>query len=226
MLVAAVDYSVAKYQLRGYGMPDYDKLLQLPFEIIWPLAAGYLAYRLAFIGRDAPHKAFDAVFLVFVFGTAAKGTAALTTIPADSWFYPVATLLGLSVSLATAWIWRTWGAPKTFEMFRRKKVLDHDGQPDVWRSMMSRTLSGPVQLTVATKAEKIYLCDELARFNTAPLGPCLFGEDGSIAMYITAWKQAGDAEWHDVNPHRQDVGLEMSFFKASDIERVDITRLG
>lgn len=206
-------------------MPDYEKLLQLPFEVIWPLGAGYLAYRLAYVGRDAPHKTFDGTFLVFVFGAIAKGIASLIAVTAPEAPVAITAAMGAAFALVVAAIWRIWAAECVYDYLRERKVLDHDGQPDVWRSMLARQLPGPVQLIVTTKAGKIYLCDELGRYNDAPLGPCLLGEDGSIAMYVTAWRRVGEAKWHDVKPYREDVGFEMSFFKASEIERIDITRL-
>lgn len=205
-------------------MSDPEKILQLPFEIMWPLAAGYLAYRLAFVGRDAPHKQLDTVFMIFVFGTAAKLLAGASGAQAPSWSYYVWACLGGVFSICLALVWRAWGAGMYFDAVRKSKILDHDGQPDVWRSMLARRLAGPVQLSVTTKSGKVYFCEELAAYNDAPLGPCLFGEDGSVAMYITSWRKVGEPGWRDVSPKREGFGLEMSFFKASEIERIDVTR--
>ena len=83
-------------------------------------------------------------------------------------------------------------------------------------------MRGPTQLVVMLKSGKSYLCDNLGRFNDAPVGPCLLGEDGSVGMYITAIRKQGE-EWQNFDPESEN-GFEMSFFKAADIERIDITR--
>lgn len=206
-------------------MPDAQDLMNLPYDLLAVLAIGYVGYRLAYVGRDAAHQTFDRALLVTVFSTIARLSSDTIAALCDGtgwWVTAVAALL----SVAAALFWRVLGSDWTYRGLRWARISSDDGQPSAWRSMLSRKMSGPVQLTVITKTGKVYLCDDLHRFNDAPMGPCLLGEDGSIAMYITDWRDTGEAEWREGTPFREDAGYEMSFFPATEIQRVDIARHG
>lgn len=198
-----------------------ETLTKLPYDFLWMFATGYIAYRIAFVGRNGHHKTFDETFLVMVFATLARLIAGLI-----SWLtgcHPVISgLSAVGITILAAIVWRRWVSGWVRTALRKAGIVDHDGQPDAWRSMLAETLRGPTQLVVVLKSGKSYLCDNVGRFNDAPLGPCVFGEDGSVAMYLTAVRKPG-MPWEDCNPEGEN-GFEMSFFKASDIERVDITR--
>lgn len=204
-------------------MLDPKILTTLPYDFLWMMATGYLAYRLAFVGRNSHHKVFDETLLMVVFATIARLAAAFFVTVACLPYVPAA-MLGAVFTLALALAWRCWLANWARERLRNFGLVDHDGYADAWRSMLAADLNGPKQLVVVLKSGKSYLCDDLARFNTAPLGPCLWGEDGSIGMYVTAMRKQGE-KWQDLNPERS-IGYEMSFFKAAEIERIDITRGG
>ncbi|KGJ18696.1 hypothetical protein [Paracoccus sanguinis] len=193
----------------------------LPYDFLWLFATGYVAYRIAFVGRNSHHKTFDETFLVVVFATLARLISALLATLAGTYSLSGSVLATLG-TLCLAIVWRRWLSCWLRKTLREAKLVDHDGHADVWRSMLAEDLRGPTQLVVVLKSGKSYLCDDLARFNDAPLGPCLWGEDGSVAMYITALRKQGEA-WQDCNPEGEN-GFELSFFKAADIERIDITR--
>lgn len=207
-------------------MPSIADLYQLPFEIIWMLAIGYIGYRLTFVGRDAPHAILDRVFLIFVIGSVARWGATLIDRPwnmAPSLEAAVALIIGVSASL----VWRRWGATWFYDAMYNAKLIDDDGQPDVWRSMTARKLRPPTRLCVKLTNGNWLLCNELSAFNDAPLGPCLFGADGSVAMYVTATTGPDDADWNEAkpfDPEYSSFGYEMTFIPAKSIERIEITR--
>jgi len=208
-------------------MPDISALLQLPFEVIWMLGIGYLGYKLTFVGRDAHHQVLDRIFLIFVIGSVARWAAALVT----RWWDVSDMLeagLALLAGIAGALMWRRWGGNWFYEAMYRTNFIRDDGQPDVWRSMLARSgLNGPRRLVVRLKNGTELMCNELADFNDAPLGPCLFGQDGSIAIYVTDVRKPGAEDWTEIDPVPPEApqwGYEMSFIPASEIARVDITR--
>lgn len=202
-------------------MLDPEKLTTLPYDFLWMFAAGYIAYRLAFVGRNNHHKVFDETLLVVVFATLARLIATMLVALTNA-SYALAAVLAVICTLAIALVWRRWISAFVRKCLRETGLVDHDGHSDAWRSMLAENLRGPTQLVVMLKSGKSYLCDNLGRFNDAPLGPCLLGEDGSVGMYTTAIRKPGE-EWQDFDPESEN-GFEMSFFKAADIERIDVIR--
>lgn len=200
-------------------------LYQMPFELIWMLVVGYLGYRLAYVGRDAPHKTFDQVFLVFVFGSIGRGCGTL----AASWWDiggMIEAAIALISGVVVALIWRRWGQTGTFNTLRAAKMVNDDGQANVWHSMLARQLKPPRRLVVQLSDGSAVMCNHLADFGHAPMGPCLLGGDGSVALYITDVMKAGSDDWIEIEPYdenRPDWGYEISFVPASRITRIDLT---
>lgn len=212
-------------------MTDIQSLLDLPYETLALLASGYLAYRLAYVGKDAAHSSVDVVFLTVVFAFVAKQT----TVSVDLLMWSThqtpggifASLAGMVSALISAAVWRRSLQEFVYAALRKVKVSDHDGQPNVWRSMMARTLQPPARLVVVLKNGSSLMCNQLAMFKDAPMGPCLFGQDGSVAMYVTDIRRPADQDWTEVealDPNRPDWGYEMSFIPADEIARIDVTR--
>ncbi|TNF16792.1 MAG: hypothetical protein EP320_00585 [Rhodobacteraceae bacterium] len=200
-------------------------LYQMPFELIWMLVVGYIGYRLAYVGRDAPHKTFDQVFLVFVFGSIGRGCGALVA----SWWDigdMIESAIALIAGVVVALIWRRWGQAGAFNTLRAAKMVNDDGQANVWHSMLARQLKPPRRLVVKLRNGASLMCNHLADFGHAPMGPCLLGSDGSVALYITDFIGPGEEEWTQVEPYdptRPDWGYEISFIPADQIARIDLT---
>ncbi|MGR3480679.1 hypothetical protein [Salipiger marinus] len=208
-------------------MDQVKVLLDLPFDVLLLLAAGYASYRIAFIGRDAHHSTIDVTFISLAFAAIAKLSMQLTAQAAPD--VPVWSIgLGsAAASLLIAVVWRRWGQASTYKALRACSVSDHDGQPDVWRSMLARDLKAPTRLVVCLKDGRSLMCEELAKFNDAPMGPCLFGPDGSVALYVTDILKPGAEDWDQVepfDPERSSWGYELSLIPSSEIARIDVSR--
>lgn len=213
------------------NMEPVKLLLDLPFDILAQLAAGYLSYRLAFIGRDSHHTAIDVTFISLAFAAMTKAIVIVIGLVMLKVGYDPLTILpsigAAFVVLGAAALWRRWGQDRVYNFFRNGGISDHDGQPDVWRSMLARQLKGPTRLVIKLKDGTELMCNQLAKFNDAPLGPCLLGMDGSVALYVTDVRKKGTADWEEISPFDAELpgwGYEMSFIPASEIARIDVTR--
>lgn len=204
-------------------MDNIRPLLDLPLATLAPLAAGYIGYRLAFLGRDGAHRATDVIFISLAFALAGKmimaGFGAWTMLGAIA-----AVLITASIGA----LWRNWGANQSFAWLRRLRLIDHDGQPDVWRSMLARKLPPPLQIVVYLKNGQRLMCSDMRPFYQQPLGPCLLGEDGSVALFVTDYRNAGSTDWVEItNENHESVewAPPITFIPASEIARVQMIRL-
>lgn len=205
-------------------MTDADALLNLPIGTLVPLAAGYISYRFAFVGRDAHHKQLDALMIVVVFAAIVKSVSWVLS-PAKA---PDAGLFfGVAAAYSASLIWRKRLGPWCAKSLREAGFVDHDGQPSAWRTMLSEDLKGPTRLVVYLKNGSALMSDDLAQFNSAPCSCCILGEDGSIGMYVTGYLAKGTKEWVDCAPHNSDAadwGHELTIIPAAEVARVEITR--
>ncbi len=204
-------------------MTDVASLLALPFETMASLGCGYVGYRLAFTGRNDAHSTVDVVFLSLSFAAIAKAVM----LPFEGGWLALGAVLAAVCVVAAASIWRGVGADFAFRHLRGFGVSDHDGTRSVWASMLSRRLRAPMRIVVKLTNGGSLMCNDLRPFYDAPLGPCLLGEDGSVALYVTDVRKASDSDWTEVvvfDSERPEWGYEMSFVPASQIALVDITR--
>lgn len=203
-------------------MNDIQTFLDLPFETLFVLAVGYLGYRLAYTGRASAHRSLDVLFLTAVFGLIAR-SAVLGFAPRVSdpvWVHALA--LGITVS--SALFWRVWAQEACFRALRYLGISDHDGFASAWSSMLSRPVSRPTQVVVRLKSGRVLLCEQLEKFNDAPMGPCLLGEDGSIGLYVTHVLDSASSEWDERAPFDPFWGYSMTFVAADQISETEIRR--
>lgn len=203
-------------------MNELTSLLDLPFDTLFVVAVGYLGYRAAYIGRGAGRSGVETVFLSAVFALIAKAmTLGLFGFGAASW---VGYAVTVPAVVALAMIWRRWLQEVVFRLLRWLDLNDHDGFTSVWDSMLARPLPPITQIVVRMKSGRKLLCDDVGRFNNSPLGPCLLGEDGSVALYVTHVMTDEAEGWVEVEPVHAKWGESMTYIRAEAISDVDIRR--
>ncbi|MEZ5752837.1 MAG: hypothetical protein R3D60_13030 [Paracoccaceae bacterium] len=200
---------------------DTATLLSLPFPTLFVLASGFVGYRLAYAGRAKDHKSVDVVFFTAVFGFIAKAEQAAVALIAPEW---VAYLAGVLLTVCVALLWRGWLQEHLFDALRHFRLTNNDGFHGVWESLLARPMGPVKQIVVRLKSGRHLLCDRCADFDDAPLGPGLFGEDGSVALYVTHVRDPGETEWFEMTPHQPDFGYAMTFVRADVIQDVEILR--
>lgn len=203
-------------------MNDIQSLLELPLETIIVLAAGYMAYRLAYTGKDEKHKATDVVFLSLVFGLVAQTSIAMVP---DG--HPiVSAAAGVLAALSVAALWRRWGMGVWFKLVRKTNVSISDGRANAWQSMIADDHMNATQIVIKRMDGTMMMCDNLGGFKDAPTNPLILGDDGSVAFYVTHQKGPDDVDWQDISDDiRGKDGMTMTHIPANEIVFTDLRRL-
>ncbi len=201
-------------------MTDIQEFLSLPMETLVILAAGYIGYKISYTGRNKHHRTIDIAFISLTFGLIAK--LALNNI-ADITGTPIVQA-GLSIVIAAlvSAIWRAWIEHLAKWVLRTTNISYSDGTLSAWDAMRTSHHCRPSQLVVRQINGTQLLCDNLIQFQEYPHGPCIYGEDGSIAMYVTHFRQDGGAEWDHCNPLEPDYGVAITFIPARQIAEIEI----
>lgn len=215
-------------------MEALENLLQLPYQTLAILVAGYLSYRLAYTGRDTTHRTLDSLAIALVFAFVAQAASAGFLI-LYHWKYPVpssgelplwvgygASVGGIFVALLSAGVWRRVSVSAVPELLRSAGISSADRNTAAWETVINREDSGPSQITVVKKDGTTLQCERLDDFKKAPFGPMILGQDGSIAMYVTDYRAADTDEWEKVDPSHGDWGPEITIIPAGEISEVRI----
>lgn len=202
-------------------MQDVTLLLDLPFEVLAVLAAGYLSYRLAYTGKDGKHSPVDVVFLTVVFALLSKFLAIaliyqIPSIPA-MFSYTVA----LCFTLIGAAAWRRWSGRIDW-LLRRMGISTFDRHETAWGSFLAEGRKRVTSLVVHKKNGETVMSEPLSDFECALFGPCVFGEDGSVAMYITDFRRSKDEDWQETDPRDEAWGAAVTIIPASEIAWVRV----
>ena len=212
-------------------MEDIERLLQLPYQTLALIAAGYLSYRLAYTGRDSTHRTLDALAIALVFAFIAKAVSDLLLAWAPTFSDAVAlplltgyaaSVLGIVAALIVAGIWRRVSVNSLSEFLRGAGISSSDRNTSAWETVINREHSGPSQITVVKKDGATLQCERPDDFKKAPLGSMILGQDGSIALYVTDYRDKESVEWEKVDPEYRDWGPELTIIPAGEISEVRI----
>ena len=195
-----------------------DKLLNLPWQIQLALGSGYLAYLIAYSGIRQHHTATDVTFRSFSFGLVA--TSFMIWVP----LRPICLEVGAVVAtLGTGAIWRWKGMAWAKAALGITNITWADDIPTAWLSITAlRTDVRPSQIAVDLDCGRTLFCEDTRRFKNAPFGPCVFGLDGSLALYVTA-EMRSDGTWiekSDVEDSHD--GPRITYVPANSIKRVEL----
>lgn len=204
--------------------PQY--LLDLPLETLAALVSGYFGYRIAYTGRDAKHGPLDLLFITLAFSFIAKTIIAVIALDGTGNVrLSIAYAAGILAAICAACAWRKWLSDRTFKVLRDSGVSAADRCATAWESMLHRSRS-PQRLVVRKKNGERMMTSDLSKFNDAPLGTCLLGEDGSVGMYVTDIWPVGADDWEErsvFDPKAPDWGYDMTFIPASEVLEVRIS---
>ena len=196
-------------------MDIIEAISNLPLETLAALAAGYLGYRLAYVGLDGTHRNVDTVFGIIVFATIGMATSALVS--ELDYDRPWPQVSGLPVALLAAMVWRGKLSAWVSTALRLARISTSDQHLTAWDTVRSNPRDGVTAVLAVLDDGSAVASDDIRRFAGLPNGPCVFGTDGSLALFVTRFRERGSLEWTDIEVHDPGYGNVMTVFSADQI---------
>ena len=201
-------------------MGEIESLINLPLETLVILAAGYAGYKIAYTGKMKSHTSIDAILITLTFGLVAKlvmvvGESHITDLSALT----IAAFLG---AITVASCWRKWGEGILYECLRTSGVSVSDSTVTAWDTIQASTTNRPNRLVIRKKDGSQIASDNLWQFKKLPHGPCLYREDGSVSLYVTAYRKSAEDDWQDNNPLDDVYGATLTYVPASQTDEIEI----
>lgn len=199
---------------------DIQALLQLQIETLALLAGGYIAYRIAYTGRDMTHKTVDVVMITAAFAFITQlgvlwSSAAVENVPTQC-------VGGIVLALVAAIFWRRFGQNWMRRVLRLGRVSLTDGQLSAWDTMMVQEEHTAAALVIKKRDGTILMCDNLHAFRNEPHGPCVLGADGSIAMYVSSFRLPDTVDYIENELRTKDGASMITYIPACEISEIRI----
>lgn len=209
-------------------MTDNFNLFSLPFQIILSLGIGFVGYAVCFPAERRRHRDSEITLLTFLFAAFSNSIYQFSLKilgPSDSTaFIILAPLLSLLSTVAIALIWRRFIKQAWTDVVRKMKISNADEIPGAWEKIISDPRYTISQISVRLKSGKILFCSNAVQFDTAPFGPCYFGYDGSVALYVTHSKASNKNNFSIVEEIRDpEFGDRITFIPSDEISEIDLT---
>jgi hypothetical protein len=200
------------------GLVD-AKWLLATWQLQVALGSGYTAYMIAYTGIRTHHKTIETTFRALAFGLVA--TSAMLTTPTDRKALTIVMAFGATVIAGL--IWRRLGMRAWAWLLRILDISWADDTPSAWIRLNHDQTCHITQISVLTTDGTVHKCDDAERCGQFPMGPCIFGTNGDVLMYVTHRKKPGDeTDIPTVGLEDAHWGARATYLPAEKIERIDI----
>lgn len=196
-------------------MDIIEAIASLPLETLAALAGGYLGHRLAYVGLDGSHRNVDTVFGIIVFATI--GMVASSIWGSLDFDRPWPQIVGIASALLAAMIWRGKASRLVSAALRLARISTSDPHLTAWDTVRTNPRNGVTAVIAVLDDGSAVASDDLGRFARLPNGPCVFGTDGSLALFITRFREAGSLEWTELAVHDPGYGNVMTVLSTDRI---------
>lgn len=202
-------------------------LTELPWATVLTLASGYCGYFIAHVGARTHHQAADVTFGTLAFGF--WGLLVFQYLQAADFFRfgPIpASVAGFVSSVALGAAWSSFGRRWSDAFLRGIGATLRDDYPNAWAAIGKDPNIAMTQLSVKLTNGDIYLTNDLKRFKDAPNGPCTFGGQGDMIMFVTdiCYKDAEDFKKVELGDF-ENLGYEATYIPREQIARVEFRQV-
>ncbi len=205
---------------------ELGALIGLPFAAQLALGGGYVGYLVACGHMRARHSAIDVALLSLAFGLVAVGVdralaGVAPRLGASAWVMGyLGPAIAVVATVAAAALWKRAGVFWWRRLARALRVSFDDGETTLWSTLVAETRFDFTQVTVRTRSGRVLHSQELHDFADQPFGPCIFGADGAIGLYVTEVTTA-DGTAHPVAPVEAN-GARLTIVPADEVAELDI----
>lgn len=205
-------------------MPE---LIELSWQTQVVLVGGYLGYTIAYSGKRRHHTVLDSAAMVLCFGSSVLlSLAVLQPILLETgvmeYAAQISALLGVVASILMAALWRSFLAGWARRAISLISNSEEDGLPSAWNTLIQTEKLGYSQINVLLTDGRTLESYPLEPFNSLPNGPCVLGEDGAVALYVTHIT-TGEERRETKNLNTGD-GARMTYIPANQIKEIDLRR--
>lgn len=200
------------------------KLTELPWASILTLAAGYCGYFIAHQGNRSHHQAADVTFASLAFGFWGLLTfQILSTSERFGVGTTLASVGGFAASIILGAAWSSFGRRVVDWLLRAVGATLSDDCPSAWAALGRDPSVSMSEISVKLSTGEIYRSKPLSRFSKEPNGPCTFGANGDLIMYVTHISSPGGNPFVSVDPNViNSTSYEATYIPRDQIMRVDI----
>ena len=100
---------------------------------------------------------------------------------------------------------------------RLARISTSDPHLTAWDTVRTNPKSGVTAVIAILDDGAAVASDDIHRFKGLPNGPCVFGTDGALALFVTRFREPGSLEWTEVDVRDPGYGDVMTVFSADRI---------
>jgi hypothetical protein len=194
-----------------------NDLLKLSWQVQVALGSGYVAYMLAYVGIRQHHQATDITFRTISFGLLASLTLYLKPTGYIVWD----SLLAFFVAVAGGLVWRYAGIGLLRRSLRHFNISWADDTPTAWATISSANSQHKLtQLSVLLQDGTWLICSPVGKFNDDPFGPCVLGQGGDLALYVTEEIEPCGKSRPQTTVKDNALGSRLTYVPAAAIKRI------
>lgn len=199
-----------------------EDLLKLSWQVQVALGSGYVAYMLAYVGIRQHHQATDITFRVVAFGLAASATLYFSPIGSPFWDSAIAFPVTVAIGLA----WRYLGMNLLRRALRHYNISWADDTPTAWATISSANSQHKLtQLSVLLDNGTWLICSPVGKFNDDPFGPCVLGQSGDLALYVTEEIEPCGKSRPQTTVRDEALGSRLTYVPAGTVKRIVMRHL-
>ena len=197
----------------------------LPVEAQIVLVSGYVAYSMGYFGIRQNHKVIDTVFRTLAFSLVATLVMYIVgSVWTESPIW-VKGLAALGASVVVGCAWRKPGSSWVVWLMRKFNISWSSDEIGAIATVVKDSKHRVSQIAVKLRDGSWLRCDDTSAFSSAPFGPCIISNDGSVVMYLT---HTTDAEGNDKEmptTAAESYGYRLTYIPANEVAQLNIRHI-
>lgn len=209
-----------------------SELVNLSWVTQLLLIAGFVGYQFSYSGRVSLHSNFDKIFIILLFGgiglvVISLQEQLLAALPEQfrskltEYEDQLTAIFAVFATMVSAIVWRRWVENWYQKLASKLSGGNTDNHPNAFQTVVHSRNYGVSQVVVTLTNGEVYESYPLGKFENYPCGPCVFGSDGSISLYVTGITDRY-GRFRKVTTLSDDDGHRITYVPVSQIAEIDL----